>query len=403
EAALLDLCGRTVTQHDTASASPKAMRALWRTAVAAHQAGDGDGAFAGYERVLTEQPASAPALYLSGRLLCDRGRTAEAQAQFAAALAAAPAYADARVALANLRREDGDADGAAALCREGLALSRGYAALWRALGLAELARQNASAAVDAFAKALTLEPNDGPTHYNEGVALQTLHRRDDALRAYQRALALSPDLIAADFNIGVLFHEQRRTDAAIGAFEKVLAREPRHVLAHKALGDTLLEARRIDEWLKVFARFEASCPNALALAVQALEVCQYRGDFGALDRSLDRLRNNDFRPENDTDLANSLEQLLFVMLYFDLEPQAQLAFYRAYDAVARRVYGTPLPPSAVRRPGRLRVGYLSGDLRNHVMGKMIWEAIRHHDRNRFEILCYSIASENDEWTERFRG
>jgi predicted O-linked N-acetylglucosamine transferase (SPINDLY family) len=403
EAALLNVLGRTVARDDTASASPKAMRALWRAAVAAHQAGESEGALAGYERVLAEQPGFAPALYLSGRLLCDRGQAAEAQARFASALAAAPAHVDARAALANLRREAGDADGAAALCLEGLALGRGYAALWRALGLAELARQNALAAVDAFAKALQLDPSDGLTHYNEGVALQTLHRRDDALRAYQRALALSPDMIAAEFNIGVVFHEQRRADAAIGVFEKVLASEPRHVLAHKALGDTLLEARRIDEWLKAFARFEASCPNALALAVQALEVCQYRGDFAALDRYLDRLKNNDFRPENDTDLANSLEQLLFVMLYFDLEPQAQLAFYRAYNAVARRVYGTPLPSRAARRPGRLRVGYLSGDLRNHVMGKMIWEAIRHHDRSRFEILCYSIASENDEWTERFRG
>ena len=103
--------------------------------------------------------------------------------------------------------------------------------------------------------------------------LQTLHRRDEALRAYQRALAFTPALLAADFNIGVLFQEQGRTDAAITAFEKVLAREPRHALAHKALGDTLLAARRIDDWLRVFARFEAACPDSLSLMVQALEVC----------------------------------------------------------------------------------------------------------------------------------
>lgn len=403
ESALAAACSRS-TANDGGGNKPAAtMTALWRAAVAAHQGGETTQALSGYERVLEEQPGFAPAQYLSGLLLRDSGRTGDAQAALAGALEAAPRYAEARAALANLRREEGDANGAVALCQQGLALARGEVALWRALGLAELARQRYSSAVDAFAEALELEPADGLTHYNHGVALQSLHRRDEALRAYQRALALSPEMIAADFNIGVIFHEQGRTDAAIGAFEKVLARDPRHALAHKTLGDTLLAARRIDDWLRVFTRFEVNCPHALSLAVQALEVYQYRADFAGLDRYLDRLRQDDFKPENETDLADSLEQLLFVMLYFDLEPEAQFGFYRAYNAVACRVYGTPLPPRPSRRPGRLRIGYLSGDLRSHVMGKMMWEAIRHHDRDRFEIYCYSLLAEGDELTERFRG
>jgi predicted O-linked N-acetylglucosamine transferase (SPINDLY family) len=152
----------------------------------------------------------------------------------------------------------------------------------------------------------------------------------------------------------------------------VLARDPWHVPAHKALGDTLLAARRIDDWLRVFERFEANCPHALSLAVQALEVYQYRGDFAGLDRYLDRVRQDEFKPESETDLADCLEQLLFLLLYFDIEPEAQLGLYRAYDAVAQRVYGKPISPPQVRRAGRVRIGYLSGDLRNQVMGKMMW-------------------------------
>ena len=325
-----------------------------------------------------------------------------AQQRLAAAIDAAPAYAEARAALANLRRERGDADSAAAVCRAGLVLRERDVGLWRALGLAELARHDAAAARDAFVRALELAPTDGETHFNHGVALQTLHQLDDALRAYQRALAFAPDLLAADFNIGVVLQEQGRSDPAIAVFEKVLARDPQHVMAYKALGDTLLAARRVDDWLKVFDRFEAACPNAFALVAQALEACQYRGDFAGLDRYLDRLRQDDFVPRDETDLVDSLEQILFLMLYFDLEPSVQLGLYRAYDTVAKRVYGTPLPRPVKRRPGRLRVGYLSGDLRNHVMGKQSWEAIRHHDRARFEIFCYSGGGASDEVTEQYR-
>ena len=117
---------------------------------------------------------------------------------------------------------------------------------------------------------------------------------------------------------------------------------------------------------------------------------------------IDRLRRDDFIPQSETDLADCLEQILFLMLYFDLEPNDHLGLYRTYDAVAGRVYGAPLPRPSTRRPGRLRIGYLSGDLCNHVMGKMMWEAIRHHDRDRFEIFCYSTGGASDQVTEQFR-
>jgi predicted O-linked N-acetylglucosamine transferase (SPINDLY family) len=37
------------------------------------------------------------------------------------------------------------------------------------------------------------------------------------------------------------------------------------------------------------------------------------------------------------------------------------------------------------------------------MGKMIWQAIQHHDRSRFDIGFYSLSDAADDWTERFRG
>jgi protein O-GlcNAc transferase len=36
------------------------------------------------------------------------------------------------------------------------------------------------------------------------------------------------------------------------------------------------------------------------------------------------------------------------------------------------------------------------------MGKMMWAALEHHDRARFELFFYSLAPTSDAWTERFR-
>ena len=87
---------------------------------------------------------------------------------------------------------------------------------------------------------------------------------------------------------------------------------------------------------------------------------------------------------DEFELVDCVEQLHYLLLFFDVGPDLVFEWARTYDAAAKHVYGEPLPRPATRKPGRLRVGYLSADLRNHVMGKMIWQAVQHHDRSRFE-------------------
>ena len=129
----------------------------------------------------------------------------------------------------------------------------------------------------------------------------------------------------------------------------------------------------------------------------------YRGDFARLDRYLDGLRAGRFRAETGTELCDNLEQLLYLLLFFDVEPATVFRYAQMYDTAARRVYGAPLAGPVARRPGRVRLGYLSADLRNHVMGKMMWQAVQHHDRSRFSLHFYALSGERDEWTGRFEG
>jgi predicted O-linked N-acetylglucosamine transferase (SPINDLY family) len=375
----------------------------WHEALRAHQSQEAGTAIAAYRRVLELQPEFARAHYLLGLLLRDRGDQADAVKQLNLAVRAAPGFVDARAALANLTREAGRCDEAIALCHDGVAAAPRATALWRALGLSELARGRANEARIAFDRALSLLPGDADTHYNRGVALQVGRKRRAAHNAYRRALALAPDLTAAGYNAGVVLRELGQSNAAVEAFECVLAKDAEHVAAHNALCETLHESGRIDDWLRAFRRFEARCPNAVPLAVQALEACQYQADFVALDGYLDRLRRGEFKPSSDTELVDCLETLLFLILYFDVEPADVLRLYREYAAAAPRVYGPPVALAPHRRPGRIRIGYLSGDLRDHVMGKMIWEEARRHDRSRFELYFYSLSAVSDPWTAHYRG
>jgi predicted O-linked N-acetylglucosamine transferase (SPINDLY family) len=404
--ALVDAMGALHRERDRSNLcalDAGALASTWSETVRAHQQGDCATALAGYARMLELQPGYATAHYLSGVAHRTEGDESAARDAFAAALAVAPLFADARLAFANAAVAAGDAESAVTACDQGLLAAPANPALLRALGLAHLARRDGKAARDAFARALMVDMTDGETHYNHGVALQMLHDVDEAIRAYQRALAFRPDLVAAHFNLGVLFHEQGMTDAAVAAYGEVLAADPRDVAAYRNLGEVLLAAGRIDAYLANFRRFEANCPDALPLAVQAVVACQHRGDFAALERYLDGLRNERFAVRGAAELVDACEELLYLLLFFDVDPSVQGQFARTYDAAMRRLYGDPLPRQFERRPGRIRIGYLSADFRNHVMGKMVWAAVRHHDRSRFELYFYSLSQVEDEWTARFRG
>ena len=375
----------------------------WAEGVRAQQQGEHLRARNAYAQVLALQPEFAPAHYLWGILARDAGDVGGAGRAFAAAVSAAPDYVDARLAAARLATQQGDADTAVALCEGGLALAPRNVLILRALGLAHLARGDGGAAAMAFERALAEDPIHADTLYNLGVALQKRRSLSDAVRAYRQALAIQPDLIAALFNLGVANQENGSDDAAIAAYEAVLRTDALHVAAYANLGAVLFASGRFEAWRENFRRFEATCPRALPLAVQALEVAQFDGDFRKVDRYLQGLATNQFVATDDVELVDCLEQLNYLLLFFDVRPDTILDFARAYDAAAKRVYGEPLPRTPRRRPGRLRIGYLSADLRDHVMGKMMWQAVQHHDRSRFEISFYSLVHDADEWTERFRG
>lgn len=402
-AALAKLSARVATTP-TSVQDAQSLQSQWDEAVRLHQSGETEAARAAYDAFVAVQPRFAPARFLRGVLLRTSGDASGAESDFAEALRLAPDYLDARIAamrLAAARQAPADMERLAA---EGLARSghRGHTLL-RALGEARLACHEPESAMEALRDALARAPTDVLTHYNLGVAAQMRADPREAARAYNRALVLDPDHVPSHFNLGVLFQAQGSLAPAKTAYNNVLARDATRAGAYGNLGEVLLAEGNIEAFLANFARFEAACPDSLSLAVQALEACPLRGDFAALDRYLEGLRAQVFKAADETELVDCLEQLQYLLLFFDVEPGMLRQCALTYDASAPHVYGEPLPRPATRRPGPLRIGYLSGDLRNHVMGKMMWQALEHHDRTRFALYFYSTSPVRDEWTERFAG
>jgi predicted O-linked N-acetylglucosamine transferase (SPINDLY family) len=61
-------------------------------------------------------------------------------------------------------------------------------------------------------------------------------------------------------------------------------------------------------------------------------------------------------------------------------------------------------PARTREPARkLRLGYLSGDLRGHPVGIFMTAVLPHHDRKSFEVTCYANQNRADAITRRLKA
>ena len=369
----------------------------------AQQAGEADEAAAAYADVIAEQPSFAPALQFRARLAWDAKALDDAMRDLAAAIEAAPENAELVLDASRLALERDAAPAAVAIVRAALKRIPAHPRLTAALGHALLKVGDGASAVEVFQHAVALDPLNAELHYNLGVAHQMAGNNEAASRSYQHALAFDPGMVDADFNLGVLFQHENRMANALAAFQRVLARDPKRAAAWKNLGEVLYAGGKMREWAASHKQFEKHCPDALLLAVQSLELHQLQGDFAAVERVLDGLRQERYRAADDNTLVDALEELLYLLLFFDIDLATVHRFARTYDTAAKHVYGVPRKGRAPRSPGRLRIGYLSADLRDHVMGKMMWEAVSRHDRERFDVYFYSMAPRTDAWTDKFKG
>jgi protein O-GlcNAc transferase len=378
-------------------------QARFQEAVRQHQANRLSEAAALYQQVLSQQPEHAPARYLYGMLLKQSGRDDDAVIQLQHAVTANPGHLDAHQALGNLYLKQGRMEDAISTFNRALQIGPVHFAALNGLGLALTRAGRLDEAVTALLQAINSQPHESVAHFNLGVAYQKKGLHDAAEAAYRRALALKPDDVEAQFNLGVLYQERGQPESAAACYLQALQLRQDFTPAYYSLGAVLFEAGKIDAWLENFRQFQNHTAPSAMLAVYGLQACQYLGEIEQQQVYLDGLLSGAYAFASDSDAIDRLEETLPLLLYFDFPQERLYALYQHYNQLCKRTYQPRLTLPARTPGGKIRLGYLSADLRDHVMGKMMYQAISRHDRNEFEVHCYAPSPRQDAWTENFRA
>jgi predicted O-linked N-acetylglucosamine transferase (SPINDLY family) len=276
-----------------------------------------------------------------------------------------PDHAEAWCRLGEVYHRLDQPDKAANCYRRALALRPDLVEVLGNLGLALLQGGNAREAALCLREAVGLRPELAEIHNNLGMALTRQDDQEQAVFHFRQAVRLKPDLAAAHNNLGLALADQGMPDEALDCYERAAQLAPENVGALANLGNAYKDQGRLGEAVRCYRQ---------ALAIQ---------------------------PEN----ARIHSNLLLALSYQpSAEPLAILREARCYAEQHAAPLAITVSPHLVRSEAqrRLRIGYVSGDFRDHPVAYFFEPILASHDHQRFEIVCYADVHNPDITTQRLQ-
>ncbi|MCK6426640.1 MAG: tetratricopeptide repeat protein [Burkholderiaceae bacterium] len=249
-----------------------------------------------------------------------------------------------------------------------------------------LRRGDSAGALALLAPAAERDLAFAPLWFAQGTALQNLGRRDEALVSYDRALALQPDYTEVLINSGVLLRELHRHGPALERFNRVLITQPDHRTALANCAVLLTEFKRSEDAQRMLERLLTLDPDydygLGLLAYERLHVCDWRDAESLQQRIVEGVRAG-------RRVCKSLGLMAMSDSAEDHQRCARIFAEQRYPASDR-----PLWTGQRYRHDRIRLAYVSPDLREHPVGHLMAGIFERHDRRRFELIAISIGSDD---------
>jgi predicted O-linked N-acetylglucosamine transferase (SPINDLY family) len=327
-----------------------------------------------------------------------RRLTKQAEAHPAASHPAAARIARALHQAARLH-EAGRLRDAEMLCRDVLTLDPKNPDALHLLGMVAFDTGHHADAVKLVRQAIEIQP--APAYYNNLAAIaRGLGRFEEALVLIFSSIALKPDYAEGHNNIGLLFKDrQNGFELAVNAFHRAIELKPADADVQTNLANAYFVSGRLDEARTCIARALELDPRHSGAYMNLGAIYQNQGlmaDAVACFRKALTIK---------PDLAAAHSNLLMSMSYTVVDPDVLFAEFRRWERIhAAPCYAAIKPHDNVPDPERrLRIGYLSADLKLHPIAYNIEGLLAGHDRDKFEVHCYAEVQYPDGVTERLRS
>ena len=235
---------------------------------------------------------------------------------------------------------------------------------WKALGSLYGRQGQIYQALPCLQKAVALCPNDFETHSNLGSVLREFGQWEEAIAHCRQALDLKPDFAEAHYNLSTALHDIQQWDKAIDHCRLALNIKPDYPDVYNNLGNILKNIGQLTQAISSYQKALYIKPDYIAAHTNLLLAMNYTATYS---------------------------------------PSECLEKSRQYGHnVAQKVgtsFSTLWHPTQLER---LRIGLVSGDLKNHPVGYFLESLLTHLDPAQIELIAYPTWHLEDELTTRLK-
>ncbi len=259
--------------------------------------------------------------------------------------------------------------------------------------------------VDAEAltqKILQNQPEHADALYLSGFIASRRGQFDTSIQQLERAISHNQSNPGYFFALALSLNAVGRSEQAIAACDRAIQLNPQFTNAHIHRGTVARNSGYLEAAEKSL-RLAVELNPDIAIAHEGLaSVLNLQGRLDEAEQSLRRAL------ELQPDFAMAHSNLLFLLAArAQLPPDKLLEAQRYWDEVhgrEGRMHQLPARVTDADTERRLKIGYVSPDLRTHAVSQFFEPLLAAHDRSRFEIFCYANHESrlSDATTEHLR-
>lgn len=233
---------------------------------------------------------------------------------------------------------------------------------WMMLGAIEGGLGRYVQAAEHLKRSILINDNNSDAHANYGLAMFNMGHADRAVSSCLRALEASPDHIPALLLLGNASARLDRLVQAEHAYRRLLELSPAHAAACGNLANVLAYQGRQEEAVEYYRKALRLAPGQPGVHSNLLLCLHYGEVMKPAEIFAEHLRWAD----------------------------RHCAGIRCYTE-----YGVVVDPHR-----KLRIGYVTPDLRGHSVAYFMEPLLRERNREKFEVCCYVEVREQDEMAKR---
>lgn len=259
-----------------------------------------------------------------------------------------------------------------------------------------------------------------------------LNNHSKALEYIDQALEMLPnDMRLLNAKVDAL-RSMNKTMEAINLLKDIMVKNPDHVPTIAKLATAYYQWLGDSGNAKIYYKLaydkNPNDPDLLEKMCTFFQGCHYGSEAENLDTAYRLAKKIIEVAPNMNGIAGAVQSVAVTMLDYDMYDKFGNRFNDWIGAnkfgrvktlqdrldliKSHRQAGNIFEENAMKNPikmkvrqrfdNKIRIGFLSSDLRNHSVGYFAWSAIRYIDRNKFDIYCYSgYPDEVDDVQKKF--